>query len=239
MAGAALIRSVERKPAPAHELRSYPLNIPAIAGLQSLPLDPRVTILVGENGSGKSTLVEGIAVAAGLNAEGGSANFNFSSHSQIPELARHLRLIRGARRPTDGFFLRAESFFNVASEAERLAVPGLSGLHRRSHGEAFLDLVTNRFRAGGLYVLDEPEAALSPQGCINLMLRIHQLVEASAQFLIATHSPILMAFPGAAIHVLTDSGPTPSRFEDLAHVRLTRDFLAHPESYVRHLLAGA
>ena len=247
MAVEAIIKAVELEPASAAEMDTYPLNIPALRGLRSLPLDPGVTLLVGENGSGKSTLVEAIAVAAGLNAEGGSANFNFATHPHTPELARHLRLVRGSRRPRGAFFLRAESFFNVVSEIERLdsepgpgamVIDGYGGssLHQRSHGEAFLTLALHRFHGGGLYILDEPEAALSPQGCITLLLRIHQLVTERAQFIIATHSPILMAFPGATIHLLTEAGARQARYQDLDHVSLTRDFLANPDSFLRHLL---
>jgi predicted ATPase len=149
-----------------------PFSIPAIRELDELALDPKVTFLVGDNGTGKSTLVEAIAVTAGFNAEGGSKNFAFASRSSESELHRHIRIARGARRPRDGFFLRAESYFNVATEIERLdAEPGGApvidsygglSLHEQSHGESFLALLRNRFGGDGLYILDEPEAALSP-----------------------------------------------------------------------------
>jgi predicted ATPase len=246
----AFIRSLEVVPKEGADRDAYPLGLPALRGVRSLPLDPRVTIFVGENGSGKSTLVEGIAVAAGFNAEGGSANFSFATTPHRPELADHLRLVRGARRPRTGFFLRAESFFNVASRIDELdAEPGLGGpliagyggtsLHLRSHGESFLALAKHRFGRDGLYILDEPEAALSPQGCIALLLRIHDLVGEGSQFLIATHSPLLMAYPKALIYQLTEDGPRRARYEELDHVRLTRDFLAEPSRFLDHLFADA
>jgi predicted ATPase len=228
----------------------YPLNLPAVRNVESLPLDPRMTIFVGENGSGKSTLVEGLAVAAGFNPEGGSTNFNFRTQGHLPELASHLRLVRNPTRPRTGFFLRAESFFNVATEIERLDEEqrGLRGsaigpaygprpLHEVSHGESFLALVMNRFGPGGLYMLDEPEAALSPTGCLALLRRFHELAQEGSQFIIATHSPIVMSFPGALIYLLTETGPQPVSWEDLDHVRITREFLNDPAIVLRDLLS--
>jgi predicted ATPase len=219
---------------------AYPFDIPAVRELRQLDFGPEVTILVGENGSGKSTLVEAIAVAAGFNPEGGSRNFNFETRRSESALVGAIRLVRGVRRPRTGFFLRAESFFNVATEVERLdlatdPVYGGKSLHERSHGESFLALAIHRFFPNGLYVLDEPEAALSPQNCLTLLLRMRELVAAGSQFVLATHSPILMAYPGAAIYTLTGSGPVRTPFDDVAHVRLTRHFLAKPEEYLRLL----
>ena len=209
-----------------------------------------MTIFVGENGSGKSTLVEGLAVAAGFNPEGGSTNFNFRTQRHLPELATHLRLVRNPTRPRTGFFLRAESFFNVATEIERLdeeqrellgspigPAYGPRPLHEVSHGESFLALVMNRFGPGGLYILDEPEAALSPTGCLALLRRFHELAEQGSQFIIATHSPIVMSFPGALIYLLTEDGPKPVSWEDLDHVRITREFLNDPAIVLRDLLS--
>ncbi len=228
----------------------YPFDIPALRALTKLDFNPAVTIFVGENGSGKSTLVEAIAVAAGFNPEGGSRNFNFETRRSDSPLFEAIRLVRGIRRPRTGFFLRAESFYNVATEVERLdSAPSFSGplapvyggvsLHERSHGESFLALAVYRFFANGLYVLDEPEAALSPQNCLTLLLRMHQLVEQGAQFVLATHSPLIMAYPGATIYVLDGTGAHATGFDDVEHVRLTRDFLAAPESYLRHLRDAA
>jgi len=235
----AYIRSFEVT-VPTSERRGYPLDLAAVRNVDSLALDPRMTIFVGENGSGKSTLVEGLAVAAGFNPEGGSTNFNFRTQSHLPELATHLRLIRNPTRPRTGFFLRAESFFNVATEIERLDVGagyGEKKLHEVSHGESFLALVMNRFGRGGLYILDEPEAALSPTGCLALVRRFNELANEGSQFIIATHSPIVMSFPGALIYLLSESGPKRVSWEDLDHVRILKEFLNDPEVVLRVLLS--
>lgn len=215
----------------------YPLNIPALAGLGTLPLDPQVTILVGENGSGKSTLIEGLAIAARFNPEGGSRNFRFANRPSESDLHRALVLVRGARREKTGFFLRAESLFNVATAAETLGLAqyGWSALHEKSHGEAFLWLLQEKFGPNGLYILDEPEAALSPQRQLDALKIMHRLVVAGSQFIIATHSPILMAYPGALIYQLGREGIAPVRFEDTEHYQVTRSFLENPERYFRHL----
>lgn len=244
----AFIRSVEIK-GEGVDRRSYPLRLPAFRGVQTLDLDPRMTILVGENGSGKSTLVEGIAVAAGFNAEGGTTNFNFATQRHRPELATHLRLIRGTRRPRTGFFLRAESFFNVASEIERLdnepsiaarigPAYGPRPLHEVSHGESFLSLALHRFGRDGLYILDEPEAAMSPVGCLALVRRFHELVLHGSQFVIATHSPIMMAFPGALIYVLSQSGPHRSEWDELEHVKVLKEFMNHRDVVIGELFSN-
>ena len=235
---------------PSSERRSYPLDLAAVRNVDSLALDPRMTIFVGENGSGKSTLVEGLAVAAGFNPEGGSTNFNFRTQSHLPELATHQRLVRNPTRPRTGFFLRAESFFNVATEIERLdeeqkdllGAPigpnyGPKKLHEVSHGESFLALAMNRFGPGGLYILDEPEAALSPTGCLALVRRFNELANEGSQFIIATHSPILMSVPGALIYLLSESGPKRVTWEDLDHVRIMKEFLNDPEIVLRVLLS--
>jgi predicted ATPase len=245
----AFLRSVEVT-APLSERRGYPLDLAAVRNVELLALDPRMTIFVGENGSGKSTLVEGLAVAAGFNPEGGSTNFNFRTQEHLPELATHLRLIRNPTRPRTGFFLRAESFFNVATEIERLdneqiGLPGASigggygekKLHEVSHGESVLALAMNRFGRGGLYILDEPEAAMSPTGCFALVRRFNELANEGSQFVIATHSPIVMSFPGALIYLLSESGPKRVPWEDLDHVRIMREFLNDPAIVLRELLA--
>ncbi|MCW2527771.1 MAG: hypothetical protein JWM76_2631 [Pseudonocardiales bacterium] len=230
--------------------RGYPFDLPAVAAVVSsggFALTEAVTFLVGENGSGKSTLVEAIAVAAGFNAEGGSRNFNFKTRATESDLADYVTLAKRAN-PRTGYFLRAESYYNVATEIERLNVdegqPGLiadayGGMspHERSHGESFLDLVTHRFGPNGLYLLDEPEAALSMRGCLALMARIAELANQNCQFLIATHSPILLALPGAAILEIADDGRLSRvEFDKALPVQLTRDFLAAPDRYLRYLL---
>lgn len=213
-----------------------------------LTLGPGVTFLVGENGSGKSTLVEGVAVAAGFNAEGGSRSFNFTTRSSESSLGQALTLGRAPGRERSSFFLRAESYYNVASEMERLdaapgpgdaILPAFGGVspHERSHGESFLDLLLHRFRPGGLYLLDEPEAALSTRGALAALARIHDLVRHGSQFLIATHSPILLAVPGARILEITpDGGLDVVAYDDALPVRATRRFLADPATTVRELL---
>jgi predicted ATPase len=227
----------------------YPFSIPAIRALDELELHPKVTFLVGENGSGKSTLIEAIAVVCGFNAEGGTKNFAFATRRSESQLHRHLRIARNARRARDGFFLRAESYFNVATDIERLDAEPLGGarvidsyggvsLHEQSHGESFLALVTNRFGGDGLYILDEPESALSPQRQLSLLARMHQLVEQGrSQFIVATHSPILMAYPDATIYQLGANGVSPIDYEDTEHFQVTRDFLNGRERYLKHLFA--
>ena len=215
----------------------YPFALPAVVHLESLAFPGPVTFLIGENGSGKSTLLEAIAVALGFNAEGGSRNFLFGTRESHSDLHAYLRPVRGVSRPRDGFFLRAESYYNVATEIENLdRIPldpgpplapayGARPLHEQSHGESFLALLQDRFRGDGLYLLDEPEAALSPMRQMALLSRMHDLVEARSQFIVATHSPILLAYPGATIYELGPSGPRPVRYEETEHFRVTRDFL--------------
>jgi len=225
----------------------YPFSLPAISGLDRLELHPAVTFFVGENGTGKSTLLEAIAVAWGFNPEGGTRNFNFSTRSSHSELNTVLRLTKGTRRPKDGFFLRAESFFNVASEIERLDQEpggppiimsyGGRSLHEQSHGESFLALVINRFRGNGLYILDEPEAALSPMRQLGMIRRMHELVQDGSQFIIATHAPILMAYPDALIYWLSEDGRIDRvAYAETEHWRVAKDFMSAPERMLKHLL---
>lgn len=224
---------------------AYPFSIPAVKNLDVLALHPKVTFLVGENGSGKSTCIEAIAVAAGFNAEGGSQNFVFTTRSSESALHKALRLVRGTRRPKSGFFLRAESFFNVATEVERLdkIVPlldsyGGKSLHEQSHGESFLALVNDRFGEDGLYMLDEPEAALSPMRQLALLAQFDRLVRQDrSQLIVATHSPILLAYPEAKIYSLDERGIAEIEYEQTEHYSLTRDFLLNRERYLRRLRA--
>jgi predicted ATPase len=222
---------------------AYPYSIPALRDLERLELDPAVTFLAGENGSGKSTLVEAIAIAAGMNPEGGSRNFNFATRASHSPLHEALRIVRGTLRPSTSYFLRAESFFNVASavdeldagDGELLAAYGGVSLHEQSHGESFLALVNNRFGGMGLYVLDEPEAALSVRGCLALLARMRDLAEDGSQFLIATHSPLLLGYPDARIYALTEMGTEQVAYEDTEQYQLTRSFLEDRERFFRHL----
>jgi predicted ATPase len=221
----------------------YPWDLPAIDALRRrLALDEKVTYLIGENGSGKSTLLEAIAVAAGMNAEGGSSNFAFSTRESHSELGQEIRLIRGVRRPRTDFFLRAESLFTAATYLERLdpgslrAYGGVS-LHEQSHGESFLAVMTNRFGANGFYLLDEPEAALSTQNCLTCLRRIHELVSDGSQFIIATHSPIILAYPEATIYACGADGVDEVAYEDAEPVRLTRAFLDSRQRFLEHLFS--
>jgi predicted ATPase len=218
-------------------------EIPAVQALAEAPLDldPRVTFLVGENGSGKSTLVEAVAVAAKLNPEGGGyiAWGGFSTRSSHSTLHKALRLELAAPLPPNRFFLRAESVFNLATYAESAAMEDVfeRPLHEQSHGESFLDIAINRLGPGGFYVFDEPEAALSVRGQLALLARIDELVRSGSQFVIATHSPILIGYPHAAILRLDEAGITPIAFDEAEQVDLTRSFLEDPERFLRHLLA--
>jgi predicted ATPase len=215
----------------------YPFNIPAVSKLDTIEFAAGVTFFVGENGSGKSTLVEAIAIRAGFNAEGGSKNFRTSLRPSESRLQEYVTLVRGARREKTGFFLRAETMFNISTEAEDYGQYGWEDLHEKSHGEAFLWVATNRFRGRGLYILDEPESALSPQRQLALLGRIHQLLLSGSQFIISTHSPILMAYPGARILLLDSSGIHDVRYEETEHYAVTRTFLQDPDRMLRRLFA--
>ena len=225
----------------------YPFNIPAISTLDELAFEQPVTFLIGENGSGKSTLLEAIAVACGLNPEGGSRNFKFSTRASHSGLKDYLRLTRSARRVRDSYFLRAESYFNVATEIEALDEEPLGGtkiitsyggksLHEQSHGESFFALLMNRLGGDGLYIFDEPEAALSPTRQLAFLTRLHELVREGSQFLIATHSPILMAYPQAAIYLLADGPPRLVKYRETEHFTVTRNFLTRTERMLAVLL---
>jgi len=225
----------------------YPYCLPAIRYLESLELHPAVTFVVGENGSGKSTLLEAIAVGAGFNAEGGTKNFRFGTRRSHSPLHEFITLVKSPRRMRDGFFLRAESFFNVATEIEHLdaepapAPPiidsyGGRSLHEQSHGESFFALMNNRFGGNGFYVLDEPEAALSPTRQLAMIVRMHELVQKKSQFVVATHSPILMAYPNAWIYQITGNGLVRVKLEDTEHFVVAHRFLADPQSQIAKLL---
>jgi predicted ATPase len=244
----AFVREIELRRELVPSFERYPFNLPAIRELDRLPLHPAVTFLVGENGSGKSTLMEAMAVALGFNAEGGSRNFSFGTRDSHSALHQYLRPVRSLLKPRDGYFLRAESLFNVATEIERLdAIPspserigpayGARALHEQSHGESFLALIENRLRGNGLYLLDEPEAALSPVRQMTLIAVLHRLVRAKSQFIIATHSPILLSYPDAAILQLDAGGISQVSYEETEHFTVTRDFLNRYPAMLRVLLA--
>jgi len=220
--------------------QGYLANLPAVKHLyrsKELEFTNPVTFFVGENGSGKSTLLEAIAVAAGFNAEGGSRDFVFSTrrtHSDLCDLITTIRTIP----PEDGFFLRAESFYNTASyldENSTMKRYGGVSFHEQSHGESFLSLVTNRFEGNGLYIMDEPEAALSPQRLLTLLVLMDELVKKSSQFIIATHSPIIMAFPGADIIQFSEKGMERVSYNETESYRITKQFMDDPERMIKYL----
>ena len=237
-----LRRAVLEQPVPAHE---YWTELAAVRCLAHTPLEfsVPVTFFVGENGTGKSTLLEALAVASGFNAEGGSRNFRFSTRETHSGMHQYLRLVRGFR-PKSGFFLRAESFYNVASAVDELGRGdedfmsryGGRSLHEQSHGESVLALVRSRFVPGGLYFLDEPEAALSPMRQMSLLVRIYDLAAQGAQFIVCTHSPILMALPGAQVLQFDEDGFAPVDYRETEHVRVTKRFLEDPERMLQYLL---
>jgi predicted ATPase len=218
----------------------FPYNLPAFRGLETLSFHPNVTFFVGENGSGKSTLLEALALSIGLNPEGGSRNFNFATRASHSDLDRCLRLVKTLTLARDSYFLRAESFYNVATEIERLGVNDSYGdtpLHEQSHGESFFALFENRMRRGGLYLMDEPEAALSPKRQLEFLSLMNNRCKLGAQFVIATHSPIIMAFPDASIYVFGEEGIRHVPYEKTEHYLVTRGFLANPKRTLESLLA--
>lgn len=218
----------------------YPFSVPALSGLTKLEFPSAVTFFVGENGSGKSTLIEALATLMGFNEEGGSKNFLFSTRASKSLLADFLRPARGTKRPRDGFFLRAESYFNVATEIERLGVSDAYGgisPHEQSHGESFIALANHRLFGHGFYLFDEPEAALSPQRQLELLAIIHRLAtKEHSQFIIATHSPILMGYPDSTILAFQRDGIHEVQWEDTEHYIVTRAFLNSRSSMLQELL---
>ena len=220
---------------------SYIARLPVVRGIidsGGLDLNHPVTIFVGENGIGKSTLVEAIAIRMGFNPEGGTVNFNFATRESHSPLHEYLRLIKGRRRRKDGFFLRAESFYNVASNIDDLGVVGNYGqvsLHAQSHGESFMALVENRFWGKGFYILDEPEAALSPMRVMTLMHHMRRLVDDESQFIVSTHSPMIMAFPGADVIQIDEEGFSRVGYRDTEHYQVMRRFLEDPERMLGYL----
>ena len=223
----------------------FPFDVPAVAAVEDIRLDSQVTLLAGENGAGKSTITEAIAAAIGFDSEGGE----LERSGELPAVPRPvvngaLHAVLSETRPRNGYFLRAESFFNLASyigspdvHAPDLSLYGDVPLHEQSHGQSFLALAANRFGGETLLVLDEPEAALSVSGELALLAVIARGTQSGAQFVIATHSPILLACPGARIYELSERGVDRCEYDDTDAVRLTRGFLDDPERYLRAALA--
>ena len=218
---------------------SYLRNIEAISSVAEIEFNHPVTFFVGENGSGKSTLLEAIAIAYGFNPEGGTRNYNFSTYDSHSELHNAIRLVRGVRQASWGYFLRAESFYNVATKEDEYS-RGQGGIpqhfHEKSHGESFLALAQNSFRANGFYLLDEPEAALSPQRQLTLLMEIHRCAEEGAQFIIVSHSPILLGIPGAQILTFDDGPIHPCTYEETDSYQVTSMFVNHREQMLHRLL---
>jgi len=217
----------------------YSDELPALRGVERIELDPRVTFLVGENGSGKSTLLEALAVALKLNAEGGGRTYQFAFTTRATHslLHRQVEPEWAGLPPRNSFFLRAESMFNFATLAGGMQDVFQRPLHEQSHGESFLDIAVNRLAPNGLYLFDEPEAALSMRGQLALMQRMHDLLDQDCQFVIATHSPILVGFPDARIHLLDEDGVSEIVYDEAPQVELTRAFLDDPARFFKELLA--
>jgi predicted ATPase len=230
------------RPGAEFDATQHPFNIPAVQAIAQIKFHPNVTFFVGENGSGKSTVLEALALALGFGAEGGTKNVQLkTTEASVSPLHEALRLARDTgHKPSDGYFLRAESFYNVATYMDEVGYLGAHGgrsLHARSHGEAFMALLTEKFKGDGIYLLDEPEAALSPARQMVALRAIHELVLDESQLVIATHSPILLAYPHARIVRFDADGVSEVAYEDTEHFALTRDFLNHHQSRVRQLLA--
>ena len=216
---------------PVDERTEYPYNIPSILNINEFEFSNSVTFIIGENGSGKSTFIEALAICAGFNPEGGSLFLNYRTYDSHSNLFNDFKLGRSAYRNKDGYFLRAESFYNVASEIDRISSIGQKiknyggALHERSHGESFLALAQNRLGGNGLYIFDEPESALSITSQLKLLIRIKELVDNKSQFVIATHSPILLAYPDANIYNVTKKGLELIKYEDTEQYGLMKYFI--------------
>ena len=218
------------------ERASYLWSIPALKSLSQLAFHRQVTFFAGENGSGKSTLLEALAVSSGFNAEGGTKNYHFSTYDDVSSLADAVRLVRGPIMPRAGYFFRAESFFNVATTIVKEYDDGtMPDYHKVSHGESFLEFLSGSERRG-LYLMDEPEAALSPQRQLSLLIYIARMAAAGSQFIIATHSPILLGTPYAEILEFSSDGIRPCAYEDTESYSVTRLFLENRERMLRKLL---
>ncbi|MGP4074801.1 AAA family ATPase [Halobacillus sp. K22] len=225
---------------------TFPFSLSVIRNFKELLFHPNVTYIIGENGMGKSTLLEGIAIKLGFNPEGGTLNFNFSNYDSHSNLEQYLLLSKGIRKARDSFFFRAETFYNLATNIEELdrdssfgpkIVDSFGGdsLHEQSHGESFFAAFNNRFRGNGLYILDEPEAALSPLRQISMLSRIHELVNKGSQFIISTHSPIIMAYPNSKIIQLSEEGMKETKLENTDHYMIMKQFFDDKDRLLHHL----
>ena len=233
------IRSLLFKDEDAKQSQEYPYNIPAIKDCESIKFHPDVTFLIGENGSGKSTLLEAIAIAYGFNPEGGTKNMRFNTHASHSSLHDNIRISKGLKQPEDGYFLRAETFYNLATEIDvNDLIKGYGGksMHQLSHGEAFIALMINKLRGNGLYIFDEPEAALSPSRQLAALASIDRLVKNGSQFIIATHSPIILAYPSATIYELSENGIADIAYLDTHQYKITKYFMDNPSEAIEMVL---
>jgi len=239
--------SIALKEEKIESFKEYPFSLPAVKNLERTIFHPHVTYIVGENGSGKSTLLEALAITQGFNPEGGTVNFTFSTRPSHSKLHEYLRVAKSYKKPQTGFFLRAESFFNVATEIENLDSEGPGNkiinsyggksLHEQSHGEAFFSLLQHRFGSNGLYILDEPEAALSPHRQMAMLTLIHDLIKKGSQFIIATHSPILLSYPNATIYEIQEKGLKEVSYEETDTFKISKRFLNNYEGMLKILLS--
>ena len=220
------------------EESSYLRNIEAISGLERLEFTKPITFFVGENGSGKSTLLEAIAVAYGFNPEGGTKNYVFSTYDSHSELCNAIRISKGYRKVNWGYFLRAESFYNVATQEEEYAdiEHPSQKYHEKSHGESFLSLAQNQLRANGVYIFDEPEAALSPQRQLTLLMEIYECAKRGSQFIIVTHSPILLGIPNAEILTFDNGIIHSCGYEETDSYQVTEMFINNRDQILERLL---
>ena len=221
----------------------YPFSIPVIASFKELEFKKSVTYIIGDNGSGKSTLLEAIAMLLGINPEGGSKNFNFRTVETHSSLCDSLRAVRANLNYSDTFFFRAESFYNVNSEIERLEEidPGLYksyggiSLHERSHGEGFMALIENRLKRRGIYIFDEPEAALSFQNQLIFLYWIKQAIDRGAQIIIATHSPVVLSYPDAGIYEIEGQQLVEKQYNECNIYLNLMSFMTHREIFLKKL----
>lgn len=217
---------------------TYLMNIEALKGMERLNFSNAITFFVGENGSGKSTLLEAIAVAHGFNPEGGTKNYLFSTYDTHSELCNVVRIVKGYRREKWGYFLRAESFYNVATQEEEYAdlEHPSAKYHEKSHGESFLALAQNNLQPNGLYFFDEPEAALSPQRQLTLLMEIYKCAKAGSQFFIVTHSPILLGIPNAEILSFNNGRIHTCSYEETDSYQVTEMFINNRKILLERLL---
>jgi len=220
--------------------QEYYHQIPSLCHFESLSFKQPITFFVGENGSGKSTLLEAIAINYGFNPEGGSRDYYFSTKTTHSLLYQDIIVSKSVKKATDGFFLRAESFYNTATYLEgleRMSYDEYGGksLHNQSHGESFINLINGRFRGNGLYILDEPEAALSPQRQLSLLVAMNELIHQQSQLIIATHSPILLSMPNSEIYEFSQDGIQKIEYEESSAYQITKMMMNDKDKMLKHL----